>query len=198
VRRLCRDLMAAVAKYEVRANDQVDLIKALFQVHPSVMLDELFSGDEESRKESVRLLNNLNRFDNNALDDIPDEIILDWCSRDPIIRYPIAAIGMALFRRSNDREPHAWTDLPRKLLENAPEPRAILNEIVYRLRPTSWSGSLASNLESRLKLLDDLPVGDVPDLQAALEEAKGVLRKQIEEQRRSETEEDKARSGRFK
>jgi hypothetical protein len=197
VRRLCRDLMAAVAKYEVHAYDQDDLIKALFQVHPSVMLDELFSGDEESRKASFGLLNDLNLFNRSTLDGVPDEVILDWCSRDPKIRYPIAAAGMTLFLRANDKEPHAWTDLPRKLLENAPEPRIILNEMVYRLRPISWSGSLASKLESRLKLLGDLPVGDAPDLKAALEEAKDRLRKQIDGQRRRETEEDKARSGRF-
>lgn len=104
---------------------------------------------------------------------------------------------MTLVQRASDREPRAWSDLPRKLLENAPDPRIILNEIVYRLRPMSWSGSLASKLESRLKLLGDLPVGDAPDLKAALEEAKDRLRKEIDGQRRRETEEDKARSGRF-
>jgi hypothetical protein len=197
VRRLCRDLMAAVATHVVYAHDQDDLIKALFYVHPSVMLDELFSGDEESRKQSVRLLSNLNRFNRNALDDVPNDVILDWCSRDPTIRYPIAAAGMTLVRRAGDREPRAWSDLARQLLENAPDPRLILNEIVYRLRPMSWSGSLASKLESRLKLLGDLPVGDAPDLKAALEEAKDQLRKQIDRERRRETEEDKARSGRF-
>ena len=197
VQRLCRDLMAAVAKYEVHAYDQDDLIKALFQVHPSVMLDELFSGDEKSRKRSIGLLNDLNRFNRSTLDAVPDQVILDWCSHDPKIRYPIAAASMSLFRRTNDKEPHAWTDLPRKLLENAPDPSAILNEIVYRLRPMSWSGSLASKLESRLKLLGDLAVGEAPDLKAALEDAKDQLRKQIDGQRARETAEDKARSGRF-
>ena len=42
-----------------------------------------------------------------------------------------------------------------------------------------------------------LPVGDVPDLKAALEHAKGQLRKQIDGQRQRETQEDRARSGRF-
>ena len=87
--------------------------------------------------------------------------------------------------------------MPLKLLESAPEPRAILNEIAYRLRPTSWSGSLASKLESRLKLLGDLPVGDDHDLKVALEEAKDQLRKQIALERRHETDQDKERSGLF-
>jgi hypothetical protein len=197
VQQLCRDLMAAVAKYEVFADQHDDAIKALFQTHPSVMLDELFSGDEKSRKESVRLLNDLIRFNKSALDGVPDDVVLDWCSRDPDIRYPIAAACMTLFRRANDKEPHAWTDLPRKLLERAPEPRVILNEIVYRLRPMSWSGSLASKLETRLKLLEELPVGNSPDLKAALDNANDALRKQIDEQRRRETDEDKARNSRF-
>jgi hypothetical protein len=161
------------------------------------MLDELFSGDEKSRKESVRLLTNLTRFNKNTLDGVPGDVVLNWCSVDPGARYPIAAACMTLFRRANDREPHAWTDLPRQLLERAPEPRLVLNEIVHRLRPTSWSGSLASKLETRLKLLEELPVGNAPGLSAALEEAKDVLRKQIHEQRRRETQEDKARNSRF-
>jgi hypothetical protein len=197
VQRLCRDLMVAVATYEVHAHDQDDLIKALFHVHPLVMLDELFSGDEKSRKASVKLLNDLTRFNRTSLDAVPDGVILDWCSRDPATRYPIAAACMPLFRRANHQEPHAWTDLPRKLLENAPDARAVLSEIAYRLRPTSWSGSLATKLESRLALLSDLPVGDVPELKAALEQAKDHFRDQIERERRHETERDKARSSRF-
>jgi hypothetical protein len=197
VEHLCRGLMAGAATYAVHPHDYDDLIKALFEVHPLPMLDQLFSGDEDSRTKSVRLLQDLARFQSQALAAVPDDLILEWCHRDPAIRYPIAAAVMTLFQPSQDREPRAWTELPRKLLERAPDPRAVLNQIARRLRPTSWSGSLASILESRLKLLADLPVGGAPELRAALEEAKDGLRRQIDAERRYENADDRARNARF-
>jgi hypothetical protein len=196
-RRLCRELMAAVARYDVRAHDYDDLMKGLFEVHPADVLDELFSGDDKARAKSVRLLNDLLRFNKSVVDVVPDDVMLGWCERDPQLRYPIAAAVAALFTHSNDHEPHEWTGLAPKLFQNAPEPRLVLKAIVRRLYPMSWSGSLATKLDSRLKLLDQLEIGDVPELRAALDEAKATLKKDIEAQRRRETDEDRARSGRF-
>jgi hypothetical protein len=48
---------------------------------------ELFSGDEKSRKESVRLLTNFTRFNKNTLDGVPGDVVLNWCSVDPGVRY---------------------------------------------------------------------------------------------------------------
>jgi hypothetical protein len=196
-RRLCRDLMAAVARYEVRAYDNDELIKGLFQVHPVDVLDELFSGDQKSQGRSVRLLNDLLRFRKSPMDAVADDIIIGWCDLDPKTRYPLAAAAALLFKRPNDKAPHEWTSLTRQLLLKAPDPEAVFKEIVSRLDPTSWSGSLATKFESRLKLLDQLDIEAVPALAAALDAAKATLKRRIEAERRRETEEDRARSERF-
>jgi hypothetical protein len=54
-----------------------------------------------------------------------------------------------------------------------------------------WAG------ESGLKLLEELPLGDLPALKGPMEEAKAALRQRIEQQRREETAESRARSGTF-
>ena len=160
---LCRKFLSAAAKHEIRAYDFNALIKGLLQVHPVPMLDELFSGDMESRKESVHVLNSLRRFHHPVLDVVPDEVLLGWCDRDPALRNPFAAAVATLFK-----EPHEWMPLTGKLLEKTPDPGLVLNEIIRRLNPPNWNGSLATKLEGRLKLLNSMPGSEIPGLAAKI------------------------------
>lgn len=73
----------------------------------------------------------------------------------------------------------------------------MLNEIVPRLYPSAWSGSRATTLEGRLKLLSSLPGGDHPALAAAIAKAKADLKASIHSERLREQEEDLARSNHF-
>ncbi|NPV20373.1 hypothetical protein [Bradyrhizobium aeschynomenes] len=196
-RRLCRRLMTAAAKHAISGYDYDDLLKALLAAHPYDILDELFPEDAKTRRQSVYLLNNLLRFHKTVLDEVPDEVILTWCDRAPAARYPLATSVVPLFKRPKDREPHEWTPLTGKLLEKAPDPHLVLNEIINRLHPTSWGGSLATKLEGRLKLLNTLPGGDAPSLAPAVAQAKTKMEAQIVAQRRREQEEDRARSNKF-
>ncbi|MBK1870159.1 hypothetical protein [Taklimakanibacter albus] len=194
---LCRKLLVAAANHDVSGYDYDDLVKALLEIHPFAILDELFSGDAKSQRASVRLLNNLLHFRKNVMDALPDDIAVMWCDRDPALRYPLAASVVLLFKRPKEGEPHEWTPLARRLLEKAPDPRHVLNEIVNRLRPSSWSGSLATKLEGRLKLLNNLPGADTPVLAEAMAEAKRKLEAYVDAQRRIEREEDRAHNNRF-
>jgi NAD(P)-dependent dehydrogenase (short-subunit alcohol dehydrogenase family) len=194
---LCRKFMAAAARHDISAYDFDDLMKGLLQVHPIPILDELFSGDVKSLEESVRLLHDLLRFHHPVLDVVPDEVLLTWCDRGPALRYPLAAAVATLFKRPKDGEPHEWTPLVRTLFEKAPDPLPVLNEIVQRLYPSSWSGSKATKLEGRLKLLNSLPGGDAPALAAAMAEARSDLQASIDTERKREKDEDRARSNRF-
>ena len=196
-KKLCRRLMAATAKDVISGYDYDDLVRALLMVHPFDILDELFAGDTEAQRASVRLLNDLLRFHRNVLDTLSDEIVLTWCDRDPTARYPLAASVVVLFNRPKEGESHEWTPLTGKLLENAPNPLLVLNEIVNRLHPTSWSGSFATKLEERLRLLLKLPGGDAPILAEAIIDARTKLQEYIAVERRSEQETDRAENNRF-
>ena len=197
VRRLCADFLAAIGRYEVYAHDYGDSVSALFEVHPFEMLDQLFSGDQRSQSSSVHLLHELAQFRVSPMGAVTDDSIIAWCDRDPRARYPLAAAIAVLFKRPSDNDPYEWTALTQKLLSKAPDPGAVLQEIVHRLHPTSWSGSLATALESRLQLLERLDLGTTPALLAAHREAATRLRQRIEVERRRELEEDRSRSGRF-
>ncbi|PLU15886.1 hypothetical protein BMJ29_24935 [Sinorhizobium medicae] len=194
---LCRKLMMAAKSRHISGHDDDDLVKALLKVQPLVTLDEMLSGDPESQRASVRLFNDLLRFRKDVFSVLEDETVISWCDRDPTVRYPLAASVALLFKRPKDGAPHEWTPLAKQLLERAPEPHLVLTEMVNRLRPSSWSGSLASKLEGRLKLLDSLPGAGSPALEEPMEAARTSLQARIDAERRSEQEEDRERNNRF-
>ena len=193
-RRICRKLMTAAMRHEIGGYDYDDLMKALLEVHPLEVFDELFSGDARSSRESVRFFDNLRHARKDLWDAVPDDVVLIWCDGNPAERYPLAASLASLFKRPKDGGPHVWTPLVGKLLEKSPDPHLVLNEIVQRLRPTSYSGSLATKLEGRAKLLNSLPGSDAPPLVAAVAEAKAKLQASIDAERRREREESRMRS----
>ena len=157
----------------------------------------MFSGDEKAQAKAAHAFVDLLQFRKSPLDVVPDEVLLEWCDRDPAVRYPLMAASATLFRRPKDGEPHEWTPLASRLLAGTPDPRRVFKEIVQRLHPTSWSGSLATTLESRLKLLEQLPLNEIAGLEEALNEAKGALRQRIDVERKYEADEDRSRSWRF-
>ncbi len=145
----------------------------------------------------MQLLNNLLHFHKGVLEVVPDEVVLAWCDRDPAARYPLVASVATLFKRPNEGEPHEWLPLAGKLLANAPSPVVVLKGISDRLKPSSWSGSLATKLEGRLRLLDTLPGSNAPALATAVAEARSSLQRWIDAERKSEQEEARATGGTF-
>jgi len=196
-RRLCRVLVEKHARHDVFAHHYGDALSSLFRIHPTAMLDELFSGDPKSHNESIRLMRSLTQFRIDPIATVPDNVIIGWCDRDPAIRYSIAAAVTVLFKRPSEQAPHEWTNLAGQLLAKAPDPEAVFEELICRLHPRGWSGSLASKLETRLHLLEQLDIAAIPRLQARFAAAKTTLKTEIEKERQREIEEDRARKGRF-
>lgn len=197
VQRIVRKMLDAVSRYDIHAHDQDDLMTGLLRVHPTIVLDEAFLGDQKAKQKAVQVFADFQRFRKNPLEVVPDDVLLAWCDHDPAVRYPIMAASACLFKKPADKEPHEWLPLASKLLNKAPDPHAVLKEIVRQLRPTSWSGSLATKLEGRLKLLECLPIDQTQGLVDALGKAKADLQEWIARERKSEAAESRARSGRF-
>jgi len=197
VQRAIRKMMVAVSRYDIHAYEQDDLVMGLLRVHPKIVLDEAFAGDPKARENAVRAFVDFQKLHKNPLGVVPDDILLAWCDADPAIRYPLMAASAGLFKRPTNDQPHEWLPLASKLLNKAPDPHAVLKEIVRRLRPWNWSGSLATKLEGRLKLLEQLPIDQTPGLADALGKAKAEVQEWIARERRNETAESQARGGRF-
>jgi len=102
-----------------------------------------------------------------------------------------------LFKGRDESDATEWQPLVGKLLEKAPDPRLVLNEIVCRLHPSTWSGSLATVLEQRQRLLSSLPGSEDPVLVTTMAEAKARLHATINAERKREEEEASRRNTRF-
>jgi hypothetical protein len=197
VRRLVREMKAAINRYEISAGDQNDLLTGLLKVHPSVVLDEMFSGDATAQAKAAHIFRDFG-FRQKPLDVVPDETLLRWCHGEPAVRYDLIAASATLFRRPADDMPHEWTPLVSELLARAPDRPSVLEIIVQRLHyPMSWSGSLATKLESRLKLLEGLPIGEQPELVEPFKEAKLAFQRRIAIEQTREADENRNRSTRF-
>jgi hypothetical protein len=196
-RNLWRALKAAAESHEVSGWELDDLIKALFKRQPRAMLDELAAGSDKDRRKSVEIVHETMQHGRHPLGVLADDVLLEWCDNDPGIRYPFAASFALLFNRANDQAPHEWLPIAERLLKRAPDPVPVFKEISSRLRPLSWSGSLASKYETRLQLLDKLAIGTHPALLRAFNEYRAELVETIAEQRQRELREDRAGNERF-
>ncbi|XIA64483.1 hypothetical protein ACFIOY_37505 [Bradyrhizobium sp. TZ2] len=193
--RLVHGLLAAIGSHEAAGYDYGDLMKCLFAAQPVATLDALFEGGKEAKSDG--LMQDLLRFGKSPTEDVPDQIIIDWCNFDPAARYTFAAAITVLFRRPDDKSSHVWTPLARRLLSEAPDAAAVFNEMVPRLHPTSWSGSLATKLESRLALLIQIDADQNAALAESVGKARQYLEKWIVEERKRETAEDRSQNARF-
>jgi hypothetical protein len=155
--RLCRRIIQAVSVNEIRAYRHDELIGNLFQVQPTVVLDEWFGGSEADQEIGQKIIEAVVQMERvNPLDKVPQDQIFAWCEARRPERYPIMASLITLFRPGSETNSLEWSDAARMLLDRAPDRLAVLKQYVRRFRPTSWSGSLAAVMEAPLAPLRKL------------------------------------------
>lgn len=194
---ICLKLKHAVSNNETDAYDNAFLIQSLLKTQPVPALDALFAGNEEERRQSALVINQIHNHHSNPLDVIPENDLLEWCGKDPAARYPVAASVVTIFHESHAKTPLKWTDLALSILERAPDRVAVLKQFVRRFKPSGWSGSLAVILEQRAQLLTQLEAYPDPLVVEFVATEQARLRQGIERERQSENQEDKARGERF-
>ena len=117
------------------------------------------------------------------MDAVSDDTLVAWCDRDPEARYPFAAAIATLHDQQNNEKPHGWRDTARTLLSKAPDKKTVFEEIASQMFVTDGRGSLSSQYESRLKLLNQLDLSDMPMLAAPLAKAKEALQREVDDWR---------------
>ncbi len=190
-------LSQAVAAYETHAFDNDDLLKALLGVQPLAVLDALFQPDVSERRAGIGLFDRTHGHRSNPADEIPCELLIDWCNRDSNVRYEIAASFITFSHRAEGSGQQVWSEQAKALLVNAPDPRNVLAVLVDRFRPMSWSGSRAAVMEANARLLDGLETGIPAEIMPFVAEARDSLTREIARERQFENERDQARDERF-
>lgn len=176
------------------------ILAPFFEFFPVDTLDVAFALDDEGHRSIADHLSDEWNSDRNgsALEKVPAEVLIDWCSVSPLDRFDFAAGCCKIFEGgSGDDEPKCISKVAVSLAAAAPNKRAVVEKFTTRMKPMSWSGSRAAILESRLPLLMSLNPGDDADLKVALEAAETKIKAWIASERRSEAAEEQEDSGSF-
>jgi hypothetical protein len=134
---------------------------------------------------------------NNPMSTLPDESLMEWCAGGPATRYVVAAKIVNLLTRPDEKSPLSFTSAAFKLLAAAPDKLAVLKEFTKRMRPSSWSGSLATLMEANVKALDGVDLGSDAQLATFLRSEKERLGKEVKKVRQWEADRGHERDERF-
>lgn len=194
-------LRQAVVDVETHSWDNLDLLKALLEVHPTTVLDALFDGvedDEGEQPSGISVFSLLDEDQHNPMDAVSCETLISWCEKDCERRYPIAATIIKFANRSEASGPLVWSEQAVALLGNAHSFKNVLTVFIDRFQPMSWSGgSLATLMEANAQLLDRLESFVSSDLMAFVTESKIKFAGIVAKTRQWETKHDRVRDEKF-
>jgi hypothetical protein len=186
-----------MAKHETSAFAHDKLLNSLFKAQPSVALEAFFGGDGAGQNSGCQIVLEVSHHHANPLDFVPLDFLIAWCERNPGERFPVMARVITLFIGNREGGQLEWSAAALAILDKAPDRPAVLKRFVRRLRPMTWSGSLAAAMETRLPLLRKLETHEDPDIAAFAKFDVAHLTKEIELQREQETRNDKENDERF-
>ena len=139
----------------VHAFEVPELLATLASLQPSVFLDA-FLGDATDKASRLHAIVSDGDCCGYPLGNIPDDVLISWCDGDPERRFPLIAASSHLIVASIEGAPPTWKPLAMKVLERAPDVRAVLEELCVSIVPNAWSGDRSDVIERRLVLLENL------------------------------------------
>jgi len=172
---LSRNLKQAAVEHRVLGFGHNHLLKALFKVQPKAVLGALLTGEPKAVAAAVHLIEQAAHLQGNPVDEASEAALFEWCAEDPSHRFPAAAAVVSAFTLTADQKPAAWTPIASRLVHSAPDPLAVMQVFVDRLRPMSWSGSRSTLLQTNAALLAQFDVQNNSGLVAFIDAQKVML-----------------------
>jgi hypothetical protein len=196
-RSVCEKFKAGLSDYSVYIFHYDQMLAELFRAQPRIALD-VFLGDGSENSDSI----DTHGFEDplshhkNPVDAVATNELLGWCERDPDTRYIAVAKSVSFFEVSKDTPPQ-WAPIALELMNAAPQPTKVLEVFIDRFSPRSWSGSRATIIESRAKLLDTLIDHPNSAIATMAREKRPILHMATERERKREKQRDRERDERF-
>jgi hypothetical protein len=186
---------------QIRYDDvRKNALKPFFRYFPRLALELVCIQDKDGSYERATDLvcEQYSVRHETAFQVIQQEVLIDWCNKNPEARYPFAAGACKLFDVQDDgKAPSAISDIAKALLAASPDKAAVISQFVRRFHPMSWSGSLADIMQARLPLLDHLLIAGDEAIASEIAAAKTKLQKSIDAERARENKEEKSRYSSF-
>ncbi|MFY0696993.1 MAG: hypothetical protein JXR11_04005 [Balneola sp.] len=152
---LCAKLYDASQDFRIRFDNLEKLFIGIVDTHPIIFLDELVS--KFSTDDSYRLNLMMSSFGRRTglISRIGEEKLIEWCNKKPNERYPVISSCINPIEKINEKEV-TWSRLALELVSNSINKVDVLKYLASAIRPSSWSGSRATILETRLILIDQI------------------------------------------
>ena len=180
LRDICARVRAGLETVYLSSHDLSYVLKALFETHPLVALDEFLLPELKSKNR--RLFDSDFGF-GTPVEDLSADILLQWAAVDSDLRFPLLGHSISMFKRQPGEEGNTVTPLFLEILEHAPDKRAFLGDVGSKLHPKSWSGSLADILEYRRAAILELGKKIGGDVQRRVSDLLPELDRWIEQAR---------------
>lgn len=194
---LCSTLIKAYTNYNIYSMDYNKVVEALAITQPKVFLD-VFLGEDVSDDYFIERLFSVGiRTHSNPMNFIDDELIISWCEENPKIRYPKVSAAIIPYQKSEKGSAFEWTPLALKVVTNSHDPSVVLNEFRSTLRPTSWSGSRAEVMQSRVCLISELKNHENSFVANWAYKEEGLFMEEIRSEREWELKRESERNERF-
>ncbi|MAU01474.1 MAG: hypothetical protein CL608_30405 [Anaerolineaceae bacterium] len=192
--KLCQRLAEEFQEYRIYSFHYPRLLTKLAQVHPYIFLDSFIGCDEYMFRRGT--FGDLERADS-PVNQIPENIVVDWCEEDPAVRYPLIVSSLQTYSKTKDSEELYWEPIVFSIFEKSPNIKAVLSQLESEIYPMSWSGSRAEAMAKRLPLLEKLFKHSTSVVQEWAIEQHQRLQIEVENQRASELKENQERFERF-
>ena len=197
---ICNVLAEAFASHAISFHDLHALLKALFHVQPIAALNAFLQPGHEQRRRYPTILSmfkDVSDFYRSPIAEVQDDVVLDWCEKDPALNFPAAATSIPYSRTGSEGAGLIWTELAQALLARAPEPRDVLTSFIARFEPYSWSGSRAAIMEVNTGLLVSVEQSTNSDLAALARQERQRLLEDCRRERLWENERSRQDDERF-
>jgi hypothetical protein len=187
---LCQSLVDGFQKYQIYSFHYPQLLGALARIQPYIFLDAFIGRDEYMFRRM--LFDDLARADS-PVNQIQENILIDWCEQNPGTRYPLVVSSMQMYSKSKDSDELCWHPILQTIFEKTPNMQAVLSQLENEIYPISWSGSRADAMSRRFSLFAQLfehPSSEIRDWAVA---QKQKLETAVQAERERELKENQKR-----
>lgn len=187
---LCRHLLGLIDDGVVYSFQLDHVIDALFEVQPTVTLDELLLTNPDDVDHPI--FGNSPMSGQGPLGKVDAPVLWAWADVDPSVRYPLLCRALDLFSGERYGQDTGLSETFVEAIERAPDRAAFLANFDGRLSPSGWSGNLSAILDSRAEFLAPLLEHSDPAVVAWATEQRRELRMRADAERKRETDREES------
>ena len=196
-RNLVSRLAQACEKHEIYSKDYISLWNELATNQPLAFLDGCLGNELINKEYLTREFADEFGCTANPLSNIADNIIINWCESNPMVRYSVAASCISAYQNGENKGILEWTQLAMTILDNAPDPVTVLNNFKNTFKPMCWSGSRSEIMSKGLGLISVLKDHKNPVITEWACKAEKIFKGEIDSERQWELEKSRSHIERF-